>query len=94
MRALTQDDLEQAFARARRPDWPATLEATLAGPHAAALRLAAWRLTQGQDIDAVPVTVRRPQVVAPVPPLMHRDMPDRQQPLFDRKRAASGDRDD
>ena len=86
----TQDQLAAAYAVLRKPDWPDTLDATLRGPHAAAVRLAAWRLANGHDIESRPANTwphpARPARAPWAPPLTAH-----QPPLFDRKRLAAGD---
>jgi hypothetical protein len=78
----TDEQLQAAFARLRRPSWPATLAAALANPlHAALLRGDAVRHAM------------RPAAPPPAPPARHLPLP-RSAAHFDRKRAASGERDD
>lgn len=80
----TDEQLQAAFARLRRASWPATLEAAMSSPlHAALLRGDAVRHAMRQP--APPPAPAAPARALPLPrPAAH----------FDRKRAASGERDD
>lgn len=79
----TEDQLQAAFARLRRPGWPATVAAALASPlHAALLRG-----------DVVRQLMRKPAPPAAAAPVRSLPIP-RVAAHFDRKRAASGERDD
>ncbi len=91
----TEQQLRQAWLERRRTDWPPTFEEAMASPvHEALIRL---QVNHGVPVPAVHRSeVQRPE---PAAPAVHARAPSSlrvpsQQPLFDRKRAAAGDRDD
>jgi hypothetical protein len=91
---VTEELLRQAFQAARRPNWPGSFEEAMQDAiYSRLVRINAVRLARGQSIGSSTV-IRRPAVKAPgldrTPP---RTTPQLPLPL-DRKRAASGERDD
>lgn len=100
----TEDQLQAAWQRLRRPEWGS---ASFEADKAAALRWARVRLaalhprattTQEQAHDQAPAHPRtadpRPAAAAANPPARRTPAQPTQLPIFDRKRAAAGDRDD
>lgn len=101
----TDEQLRAAWLQRRHGDWPETFEAVM--QHPTYSRLVKMHATHTAVTDRV---VQRPVVDAPTPPLTcdddapratRRRLPRRAllkapslPPMFDRKRAAAGDRDD
>ena len=95
--AVTQADLHAAWLQRRRGDWPATFDAVMADPMLGRLvraeaigRALAVRRFEARQAGVVPAAI-----AAARPPALHQWPARRQQaPIFDRKRAASGERED
>jgi hypothetical protein len=93
----TDADLQQAWQERKRADWPATFDEVMQDPMLCRLvRMHACHA-------AITRRIQRPRAEAPAPAQMRNlaprvapiDIPLVHQPaLFDRKRAAAGDRDD
>jgi len=99
----TEEQLDQAWRLVRKSDWPATREEAMDHPIRGRLvRLYAAGLALGTLIGER--TQTRPEVVRPEPPPRRTQPPQprrtrplqvtHQEPLFDGKRLAAGDRDD
>lgn len=90
-------DLNAAWLQRRRGDWPPTFDAVMADPLLGRLvraeaigRALAVRRFEARQAAAVPAAIAAPRPAAP-----HQWPARRQQaPIFDRKRAASGERED
>lgn len=87
----TAEQLQLAFEQMRRRDWPATFDEAMQNPLCAALlRGQAVRQLLRAQYPAGP-----PAAPSPAPPRPSRAVPvPTHAPVFDRKRAASGDRDE
>lgn len=102
---LSREQLQAAWHAIRRQGWPDTLDEVLADPvRGRMVRVVAQLNARGHAIStaaaATPPAVRRTTVVRPEPPPLRGTHP-RAQPAptarahaTDRKRLASGDRDD
>jgi len=86
----TQEHMHQAWRLLRRPCWPDTYEATMHDPIRAQLvQMYAHQLARSRHLPIPPAAPRVPERRAPqVAPF--RSVPN----CVDRKRAASGERDD
>ena len=85
---ITPEQLRQAWALRRRPDWPASFDAAMARPLLASLvRAYAIGLLLAQAKFPPPAQAPPPgaNTTASTPPA--------RRPIFDRKRAAAGDID-
>jgi hypothetical protein len=88
----TDDQLQAAWQQRRRDDWPSTYAEVMSHPtYSRIVRMFACH-------GALMATVQRPAIERPEPPCAPmRAVPLRvpsHEPLFDRKRAAAGERDE
>tara|TARA_B100001105_G_C22378252_1_gene438358 strand:- start:1550 stop:1858 length:309 start_codon:yes stop_codon:yes gene_type:complete len=95
----TPEQLQAAWLAIRRPGWPETLADTLTDPVRCRLvHTVAWLQSRGHVIGTAARLVRRTPVTRPEPPpaRAHHYPPPAPPaaPTVDRKRLASGDRDD
>jgi len=92
----TDEQLRLAWQERRRADWPATFEAVMASPMLSRLvRTHACHNALGEHIhrEVVVPPEPPPAVHTPARPASTLRVPT-QPPLFDRKRAAAGERED
>jgi hypothetical protein len=98
----TAEQLQAAWRFRKRDDWPATFEEAMAHPTLSRIvRMFACNAALMQTVHQRPAVVAPaappPLATQPAPPLVtrpwHPPAPS-QEPLFDRKRAASGERED
>jgi hypothetical protein len=85
---ITPEQLRQAWALRRRPDWPASFDAAMARPLLASLvRAYAIGLLLARAKTPPPAQAPPPGATTPA------STPPARRPTFDRKRAAAGDID-
>lgn len=93
----TEDQMRDAWRALATDEWGEYDQVKRAARHWALVRLRAGLIARGERVDAAPPEVHAPAVqavAAPPPPAFWGSLRAPNGPIFDNKRAASGDRDE